>query len=1339
MSWRLYNKLRQKRRTTLGRIITAVLFTAILLLAILLSYRSVISKYASNVVASTIQNLIKERSGGLYVLSYDSIAIDAWKSSIYLKNFKIAVDSDSTTYVKQHKVFDISTKELRLDVGGLWTLWLTDQLTIKNVSLNSPKVNLIYRNKNTESNTKVAEETGLLIKQLKENLNHLNIGFLEVKNASISFFKEEINQANLILEISDLSLDLLGLDWEIGKKIEGIKSEKFFLRISKQNIVLPDSSAKVTAAEITYSLKSNRLTLVNLSLNPRNEEGAFADTASFHFDTMYFAGIDLNEVYQNNVLIVDSIKLEKPKLKIESGLNYLSKFVQRKDSNTSIIDSLFVRNIKLDKGHFNLSMSNIPIKVEEFNGEVLNASFGGQESGAYGYKHGKISLLNGSGKILDLQHAFSFDTLFYSSLDEILDFNALKIWKYGQQETQNSPKLFADIPSLRVTGLDEQEIIDGEMAIDSITFNHTTIEIETPKNVKGDNEKTSNIPEIMVHSLLLKQSTISLKTQTDFWKVTDSDINFLNLDFSNNDLSLTEKTSFDARLDLLEYANKETNIQASDVMGSSSAELLKSSNVLIRTNQLDVDASQVLISNKGNWLRLDPDSMHFNFISFTDYEIDIKTPDKNQKNKTSKVSIKIDSVYAPNGVLNVALKNDESIITNIDQLYMGEFIGVNQTFNMEKYTLSLSDMHLKNASNKVFIKTINTSSQERTVNLNEIELIKKDHHITDSINITSASLSDIYISNFPEDLDQMELGTLLIKKPHWHRFSKFQNSNKAILIDSLRNIKLKEIKIINGLYMSTANNTEQTLKNINAQLLDINLSKKASDFKKNTDGLLYAKSVSATIDSLLHKSSTSTIQSANLKIGQDVEMENLVIRNIKKDALNIKTPKVAFKKVAYNRLFTNSSFKANDLIIDAPEISANFNSLQSDTKTRIPISFDIQNISVNSASIDITTSENENLSLRPIDLKLSGLFYDSLTDFSNTFIPAESIELNTGKLIFKTSDGLNEIQVGKLRLSNNENKLTITNINLLPLFQKEEYVERVGHQTDWIKSHIPIITVQGLNYRRFLKEKAFIANYVEISDPEVNVYRDKNYPDSISDKKPLPTSMLKDLKNSVDIDSLHITSAEIAYSEVPVKGQKPGTIVFSKLEGSIQNITNIPSSLNIDSTMNVMVESQVMDEIPVAVQIRFNLNSTEDKFNISGKVAPHNLNQFNDFTENGAFLKIKSGECKDLRFAATADDNLAIGTMYFEYSDFKIALVDKKTTGTKKFEESIASFMANSFIVRKRNLALFRLRKGDIFFERNKEKSIFNYFSKLFISGVSSSVGYKSHKREIKKMQNVQR
>ena len=100
-----------------------------------------------------------------------------------------------------------------------------------------------------------------------------------------------------------------------------------------------------------------------------------------------------------------------------------------------------------------------------------------------------------------------------------------------------------------------------------------------------------------------------------------------------------------------------------------------------------------------------------------------------------------------------------------------------------------------------------------------------------------------------------------------------------------------------------------------------------------------------------------------------------------------------------------------------------------------------------------------------------------------------------------------------------------------------------------------------------------------------------------------------------------------------------------------------------------------------------------------------------------------------------ANEDYSYGEMKFYYEDLKIALLDRETETPKGVGKVLGSFFANTFFVKSNNPKNLRLRKGDVFFERDKKRAIFQYWTRSILSGMVSTIAPINHKKKIKKMQ----
>jgi hypothetical protein len=84
--------------------------------------------------------------------------------------------------------------------------------------------------------------------------------------------------------------------------------------------------------------------------------------------------------------------------------------------------------------------------------------------------------------------------------------------------------------------------------------------------------------------------------------------------------------------------------------------------------------------------------------------------------------------------------------------------------------------------------------------------------------------------------------------------------------------------------------------------------------------------------------------------------------------------------------------------------------------------------------------------------------------------------------------------------------------------------------------------------------------------------------------------------------------------------------------------------------------------------------------------------------------------------------------MRMYYHDLKVQFLKNGNEEKKKFLQGLMTFIANSFIIKNENK-----KEWCSLFPRLRDRSFINYYIKIAMSGVASSVGAKKNKRLMKK------
>jgi hypothetical protein len=126
---------------------------------------------------------------------------------------------------------------------------------------------------------------------------------------------------------------------------------------------------------------------------------------------------------------------------------------------------------------------------------------------------------------------------------------------------------------------------------------------------------------------------------------------------------------------------------------------------------------------------------------------------------------------------------------------------------------------------------------------------------------------------------------------------------------------------------------------------------------------------------------------------------------------------------------------------------------------------------------------------------------------------------------------------------------------------------------------------------------------------------------------------------------------------------------------------------------------------------------------------PHSMLYLNKILPALSSIKLQSGYLDTLTMRAVGQDYLSLGEMRMYYHDLKVQFLKNGSEEKKRFLQGLMTFIANSFVIKNEN----KKRVGVVYFPRLRDRSFINYFIKIAMSGVASSVGAKKNKRLMKR------
>lgn len=188
----------------------------------------------------------------------------------------------------------------------------------------------------------------------------------------------------------------------------------------------------------------------------------------------------------------------------------------------------------------------------------------------------------------------------------------------------------------------------------------------------------------------------------------------------------------------------------------------------------------------------------------------------------------------------------------------------------------------------------------------------------------------------------------------------------------------------------------------------------------------------------------------------------------------------------------------------------------------------------------------------------------------------------------------------------------------------------------------------------------------------------------------------------------------LSYHEEIAVENRSGSIYFSEIDLSLYSLVNRSTD-----SMYAEATAQFMNQSEFDLTVEFSLDESS-RHSVSGNLYQLDLSTMNTTLENLVQIRLDSGEIEHLNFQFEADDDHAHGNLLLIYNDLDLRFIDAQYQ-TESGLDRVRSFIANTFLIRSNNPA-DDPRPGEIDFERDKERSIFNYWLRSISTGLIDTI-----------------
>lgn len=393
---------------------------------------------------------------------------------------------------------------------------------------------------------------------------------------------------------------------------------------------------------------------------------------------------------------------------------------------------------------------------------------------------------------------------------------------------------------------------------------------------------------------------------------------------------------------------------------------------------------------------------------------------------------------------------------------------------------------------------------------------------------------------------------------------------------------------------------------------------------------------------------------------------------------------------------------------------------------------DYKSISVNNVQLSDFSIENKDVDTDSTRFEIEGLtviaqkFTLTSKDLEepDALFDVEAIE---GKIVHSSihfNQYRNQLNAENLMFSMKERSLSIENVSLDNKLPKYEYIQEFDKETDWVEIEQAALEMKNMNYDAFFRKGIIESEKLFAKDWRIVVFRDKRKPDNTLKRPKMIQKIIGGIPKPVHVDMVRLENGYVEYIERP-DNESPiaGKVFFNQINAEIINITNIPEMLEMHNEMTLRADARIMDKGKVDLNVVYYLQDSTGGFTLKGNVRNLEAPAMNAMLRPATQVEARTGIIDDLAFNIKGDDIEGYGEVVMKYHDLAIDIRGKSFNKPQNIFQKIGSFLTNKLIIPSDNPnKKGQLKKGEVYFKRDQSKFIFNYWWKLVLSGMQSTL-----------------
>ncbi len=301
--------------------------------------------------------------------------------------------------------------------------------------------------------------------------------------------------------------------------------------------------------------------------------------------------------------------------------------------------------------------------------------------------------------------------------------------------------------------------------------------------------------------------------------------------------------------------------------------------------------------------------------------------------------------------------------------------------------------------------------------------------------------------------------------------------------------------------------------------------------------------------------------------------------------------------------------------------------------------------------------------------------YDHTKDTS-VFLYARSGKVRFEQVVFSKPAGRYVIKSPDLDFETTPNSVTLTSVRIKKMNDNDK---QTGKTKETYDVEIPRIKLCDFNWNRLIYDGVLRVPKCEASAPSISIryIRENNPVNSRSGS--YPNQLLLQVGLKTTIHELDITKGYFKYTEVTRKGDE-GTIEFTGVHGSFDNITNLPKAIAKRKACIIKLAGKYMNKSDVSVDFVLPLTDNTGRYTVDGYVTNLNGEDVTPQAQVFTIVKVTSFHLNRMNMHIEGNETYGKGEFTVLYDDLKISLF-KFDTKMREGKKGLFAFVGSALLL----------------------------------------------------------